>query len=181
MAASALRAHKGSLARVLDRESSQDVVRCSGIRAIPTGDSQEKGALDKRYAEMCGPVDTKPLVEWWPGGKAQRPAEPVVVIHVRGISLNAEAIRRLTCESLAIGIDYAGRLIIAPASSVKDAPAVYRRPKNYNNYLGGASLVAWLTAQGFAAGTYRTTVTDQGWLVADKNGLTKTRTRNSVG
>lgn len=87
-------------------------------RNVPLAREHGTGDQTRRYAQECGPVETKPLVTWFGGSKSKAKYDfPYLCIHKnrRSIGLNRLALDLWgRPPAVRIGITYDGRLAITP-------------------------------------------------------------------
>lgn len=78
-----------------------------------------------RYAQECGPVETRPLVTWLAASRRRRCGYPALTVGEKTIGFNRQALDLLgRPRFLKAGITFDGRLAVAPAG--EDDAEAYR-------------------------------------------------------
>lgn len=145
----------GKLREAIDKSSSSDIIL---LNTLPASDT-----LMKRYREECGPVVTKPLVEWCTPAKINVTdlGEPAIHIGKGAVTLNKAAVELLGVpERVKVGVTYDGLLAVQPTKELLGYKlSLERRPNKgvraVAATLGKDRLVKWLLERGLSQGYYR--------------------------
>lgn len=148
---------RGKMVEVLDRGSSGDIVT---IDVYPAADEQERRRREEeRYRSECGPVTTRPLIEWIePKPRVLACEAPVVSIGKNGLSFNRAAVEALKRPKRVLtGVTATGEIALKPAPEGKGyaLSVSERKGKIYGAQAGRDALTRQLEEKGLKKGWYR--------------------------